>query len=164
MQAFNLSTGQTTHHEEDRFDSPDDVALAFGLMFEDKSIREKQEYGAIIVCDLNNNKPKYFYANMTNSSEYSGKHLNELSDGERINVGVDLNYINDEGKFILYSHIHTHWTTDGLNFSSWDKNNDFPSARRLRSSYLVNSKFQFKRSDRSTDGYTFTKEKLIFEK
>ena len=73
MNNFNLSEFKALHNAGDRFDTIDDTALAFGLMYYDKSMLEHQEYGASIDRDMNRNGDKYYFNNVMTSEDTFGK-------------------------------------------------------------------------------------------
>ena len=134
-----ITDEQLRHQENDNFSSTDDAALAFALMFQQKSIDEKQEYGATI----NKNKDSIFkLTNITNSAETAKKDVVDLDAFERTEVYIKQN-------ISTVSSIHTHWHPKGnINFSNPA---DYNATYQVKSMYLVNRNGEIYYTQRSKE-------------
>lgn len=107
MEDFGLTQIQATHRTGDRFTRIEDAAMAFGLMFYQRSLDERQEWGASI---RKNADGTYSFTGVTNSltSTLTWRRrdatLDNLMDWERSHV-----VIHGIQRPDVVATIHTHW-------------------------------------------------------
>ena len=126
---FALSYDESRHLEGDLFNSEGEAAMAFGLMYHETSLNEEQEYGAGL---YQTEDGKWYFDNVSNSADYAGKALEDLTREERNACGVPID---------TNTTIHTHWEKWGnLEQSRTDNTNAMLVARTTGyyRSYIVN--------------------------
>ncbi|MDO4299811.1 MAG: RHS repeat-associated core domain-containing protein [Clostridia bacterium] len=141
---FSLFNIQTLHIEGDLFDSEEDAALAFALMYYPKSMSEEQEYGALI----KERDGKYIFDDVSNSM-LSEKNKNH----------VTLSLTNDTTAII---HIHWQNVKYAGDFSYAD---DYMGMEKKRKNmYLVNAVKEIKYTESNSGPLIFgyTKSKTLF--
>jgi len=111
MTDFGLDITESTHQEGDKFSRKEDLTLAFGLKYHERSKKERQEYAATIEKDSDGN---YSFVGVTSSSMFAKNPFNMTME-ERTYFELSTYGENAVG------HIHTHWNDDGSpNFSPYD--------------------------------------------
>jgi hypothetical protein len=128
-----------------------DAARAFAVRYHQRSLDERQEYGAVIVQDANG---RYRSVNVTNSTEGATQW------GQPVENFRTETYINRDSILVgstAVATIHTHWDPNGsLNFSHKpeDDMGDYAAEWMLNEMFLVNREgevYYSKRSSRTMD-------------
>ena len=123
MDNFALSKEAATHQPGDTYETMEDLVLAFGLKYLQRSIAERQEYGALIKKSGN----RYYYDRVLTSENTYGIKREELSNAQRNSIRYNENEWS-------YGKVHIHWNQKilhpemgGENFSPGDLKSKFPN-------------------------------------
>ena len=130
---FNLTEYSANHLDGGLFESVEDAILAVTLQIADKSFDEQQEYAAAINVINLRYGDRYWFTNITNSSDKAGKSLSQLTDKERREVGIQV-----DDNSVAY--IHTHWRENGNKDFTYPQ--DYEAAfshPKINDIYLLNS-------------------------
>jgi len=149
MRDFGLTEIQATHQAGDRFNTEEHAVMAFGFMYSQKSITERQEYGAVID---RHDDGRFSFENVRNST-VSAAEQGHTIDPKSGNSDPWRNQISYRYNSNSVATVHTHWRPNGnLNFSppAGTSNGDYNPTRPVAHMYLVNRNGEIYYSERST--------------